>query len=88
MCHTRLDVAFVVSLVSQFMHQQKEIPLRVALRIVQYLKGTPGKGILLKQNWNVNLKYIQMLTMLGQLWIGDQLLDIVLSLIESCILEE
>ena len=46
--HTRPDIAFAVSLVSQFMHQPKEAHLQAALRIVQYLKGPPGKGILFK----------------------------------------
>jgi len=32
--HTKLDVAFVVSLVSQFMHQPKDIHLKVALRSI------------------------------------------------------
>ena len=54
--HTRPDVAFVVSLVSQFMHQPKEIHLQAALRIVQYLKGTPGRGILFERNRNANLE--------------------------------
>jgi len=54
--HTRLDVAFAVSLVSQFMHQPKEIHLQAALRIVQYLKGTPGRGILFERNGNENLE--------------------------------
>nr|KYP52900.1 Retrovirus-related Pol polyprotein from transposon TNT 1-94 [Cajanus cajan] len=54
--HTRPDVAFAVSLVSQFMHQPKEVHLQAALRIVQYLKGTPGRGILFKRNRNVNLE--------------------------------
>nr|KYP73997.1 Copia protein [Cajanus cajan] len=54
--HIRPDVAFAVSLVSQFMHQPKEVHLQATLRIVQYLKGTPGKGILFKRNRNVNLE--------------------------------
>jgi len=54
--HTRPDVAFVVSLVSQFMHQLKEVHLQAALRIVQYLKGTLGRGILFKRNRNVSLE--------------------------------
>jgi len=54
--HTRPDVAFAVSLVSQFMHQPKEIHLQAALRIVQYLKGTPGRGILFERNGNANLE--------------------------------
>ena len=54
--HTRPDVAFIVSLVSQFMHQPKEIHLQAALRIVQYLKGTLGRGILFERNENANLE--------------------------------
>jgi len=54
--HTRPDVAFAVSLVSQFMHQPKEIHLQAALRIVQYLKGTPGRGILFERNGSVGLE--------------------------------
>ena len=54
--HTRPDIAFVVSLISQFMHQPKEAHLQAALRIVQYLKGTPGKGILFKRNKSVSLE--------------------------------
>lgn len=76
--HTRPDVAFAVSLVSQFMHQPKEIYFQVALWIVQYLKGTPGRGILFEQNGSVGLeaytffKHIRMLTIQGQLWMTMQ----------------
>jgi len=38
------------------MHQPVDIHLQFALRIVQYLKGAPGKGLLFKQNGNVNLE--------------------------------
>ncbi|WVZ24536.1 hypothetical protein V8G54_003080 [Vigna mungo] len=54
--HTRPDIAFAVSLVSQFMHQPKEAHLQAALRIVQYLKGTLGRGILFKRNKSVSLE--------------------------------
>ncbi|XP_017413067.1 uncharacterized mitochondrial protein AtMg00810-like [Vigna angularis] len=54
--HTRLDVAFVVNLVSQFMPQPKEVHLQAPLRIVQYLKGTPGRGILFERNGNVSVE--------------------------------
>ena len=37
--HTRPDIAFAVSLVSQFMHQPKEAHLQAALRIVQQEEG-------------------------------------------------
>ncbi|RDX61187.1 hypothetical protein CR513_60609, partial [Mucuna pruriens] len=40
--HTRLDIVFVVSLVSQFMHSPSERYL-VVYQILRYLKSTPGK---------------------------------------------
>lgn len=50
--HTRPDIAFAVSLVSQFMHSPREVHLQASHRILQYLKGTPGRGILYKRNGN------------------------------------
>ena len=44
--HTRPDIAFAVSLVSQFMHSPYEIHLEAVNRIIRYLKSSPGKGIL------------------------------------------
>jgi len=38
------------------MHLPKEIHLQVALRIVQYLKGTPSRGILFEWNGSVGLE--------------------------------
>jgi len=38
------------------MHQPKEIHLQAALRIVQYLKGTPGRGIWFEQNGSMRLE--------------------------------
>ncbi|WVZ15866.1 hypothetical protein V8G54_013432 [Vigna mungo] len=54
--HTRPDIAYAVSLISQFMHSPKETHLQAAHRILQYLKGTPGRGILFKRNGNVKLE--------------------------------
>ena len=44
--HTRPDIAFAVSLVSQFMHSPNEDHLQAVFRILRYLKGSPGKGLL------------------------------------------
>ena len=41
--HTRHDIAYVVSLVSQFMHALRECHLETVIRILRYLKSTPGK---------------------------------------------
>ena len=43
--HTRPDIAFAVSLVSQFMHNPKEDHLQAIFRILRYLKGSPRKGL-------------------------------------------
>ena len=47
--HTRPDIAYAVGVVSQFMHNPKENHLRAVYCILQYLKGTLGKGILFKK---------------------------------------
>jgi hypothetical protein len=47
---TRPDLAFVVSQISQFMHAPRTPHLEAINRILRYLKGSPGKGILMKRN--------------------------------------
>ncbi|KAL6133377.1 hypothetical protein ACLB2K_065614 [Fragaria x ananassa] len=47
---TRPDISFAVSLVSQFMHAPTEEHLQIVKRILRYLKGSIGRGILMKQN--------------------------------------
>ncbi|XP_039032849.1 uncharacterized mitochondrial protein AtMg00810-like [Hibiscus syriacus] len=54
--HIRPDVAYVVGVVSQFMHNPNESHLRVVVQILQYLKGTPGKGILFRRDGNLTLE--------------------------------
>ena len=44
--HTCLDIAFPVSMVSQFMHSPGPIHFDAVYRILRYLKWTLGKGIL------------------------------------------
>ena len=44
--HTRPDIAFAVSLVSQFMHNPKEDHLQAIFRILRYPKGSPERGLL------------------------------------------
>ncbi|RVW15224.1 Retrovirus-related Pol polyprotein from transposon RE1 [Vitis vinifera] len=50
LAHTRLDIAYSVSVISQFMHDPRELHLQAAYRVLHYLKGNPGNGILFKKN--------------------------------------
>ena len=45
-----------MSVVSQFMHDPKEMHLQAAYRILHYLKANSGKGILFKHNTGLYLK--------------------------------
>ena len=47
--HTRPNIAFAVSLVSQFMQSPHEEHLEVVQRILRYLKSTPGRGLFFKK---------------------------------------
>uniref|UniRef100_A0A3Q7IS00 Reverse transcriptase Ty1/copia-type domain-containing protein n=1 Tax=Solanum lycopersicum TaxID=4081 RepID=A0A3Q7IS00_SOLLC len=42
---TRPDIAFVVQVLSQFMHSPKTSHMEAAIRVVKYIKGTAGLGL-------------------------------------------
>ena len=44
--HTRPDIAFAASVVSQFMHDPRSSHMNAVYRILRYLKSSPGKGLL------------------------------------------
>lgn len=44
LAHTRPDIAFLASLVSQFMYSPHKEHLDAVYGILRYLKSTPGKG--------------------------------------------
>nr|XP_043630459.1 uncharacterized mitochondrial protein AtMg00810-like [Erigeron canadensis] len=52
---TRPDIAYSVQILSQFMHDPYETHLKLAMRVLMYLKGSPGKGILFKGNSSLSL---------------------------------
>lgn len=54
--HTRPDIAFPVSVVSQFMNKPNEEHMDAVYRILRYLKMTPGKGIFFKGGGNKGIE--------------------------------
>ena len=48
--YIRPDIAYVVSVVSQFMHAPSEEHIDLLNRILRYLKGAPGKGLMFLKN--------------------------------------
>ena len=52
---TRPDITYVVSLVSQFMHAPSVKHLLIVKRILRYLKGSIGRGILMKNNQSTQI---------------------------------
>ncbi|PRQ60643.1 putative RNA-directed DNA polymerase [Rosa chinensis] len=52
---TRPDIAYAVSIVSQFMHAPTLAHLHIIKRILRYLKGSVGRGILMKNNGNTHI---------------------------------
>ncbi|KAJ0555649.1 putative RNA-directed DNA polymerase [Helianthus annuus] len=53
--HTRPDIAYSVHVLSQFMHKPTKAHFLLAMRVLRYLKGSPGKGILLKKSSDFEL---------------------------------
>ncbi|KAK3003662.1 hypothetical protein RJ639_020169 [Escallonia herrerae] len=50
LAHTRPDLAYALSIVSQYMHNPGEQHMNAVLRILRYLKSAPGQGILFTKN--------------------------------------
>ncbi|PRQ43410.1 putative RNA-directed DNA polymerase [Rosa chinensis] len=55
--HTRPDIAYAVSAVSQFMHAPSEDHMNAVYRILSYLKSAPGKGIMFAKNNHLEVLY-------------------------------
>ncbi|XP_062112548.1 uncharacterized mitochondrial protein AtMg00810-like [Humulus lupulus] len=64
--HTIPDIAFAVSLVSQYMHNPCQGHLNALYRIMRYLKQTPGKCLFLKKT---NERKIEVFTDAD--WVGS-----------------
>lgn len=53
---TRPDMTYAVHILSQFMQNPRMDHWDSALRVVRYLKGTPGQGILLRSDCDLRLR--------------------------------
>ncbi|CAL2259461.1 unnamed protein product [Prunus armeniaca] len=53
--HTRPDIAYAVSVVSQFMHSPSEDHMNAVLWILRYLKSAPGKGLTFSKHGHLNI---------------------------------
>ncbi|PRQ43270.1 putative RNA-directed DNA polymerase [Rosa chinensis] len=53
LAHTRPDIAYAVSVVSQFMHNPSESHMDAVMRILKYLKSAPGRGVLFSKHNNI-----------------------------------
>jgi hypothetical protein len=56
LAHTRPNLAYAVSVVSQFMHDPRVRHMKAVNRILQYLKATPGRGILFKRGGSLTME--------------------------------
>ncbi|CAN1791793.1 Retrovirus-related Pol polyprotein from transposon TNT 1-94, partial [Linum perenne] len=56
LAHTRPDIAFSVSIVSQHMHSPTEEHMEAVIRILRYLKTTPGQGLLFQKSHKRNIE--------------------------------
>ena len=54
--HTRPNLSFAIKIVSQFLNNPMKEHLNVVYRILRYLEGCPGKGLMFKKTLNRNLK--------------------------------
>ena len=54
--HIRPDIAFVVSLVSQFMHNPSKDHMNVVIRILRYLKSSLGRGLMFSKHNHLNVE--------------------------------
>jgi hypothetical protein len=53
--HTRPDIAYVVSVVSQFLHNPNEDHMDAVIRILRYLKASLGKGLMFSKNSHLKI---------------------------------
>lgn len=63
--HTHLDSAYVISVVSQFVHSPWESPMKAVYRILRDLKSSPRKALLFARHDRLKVELVQMQIGLG-----------------------
>ncbi|KAI9186576.1 hypothetical protein LWI28_018726 [Acer negundo] len=53
---SRPDITYAVHVLSRFMHQPQRLHMDAALRVVRYLKSTPGQGLFFSSNSDFKLR--------------------------------
>ena len=53
---TRPDIAYSVSVVSQFMHAPSEDHMAAVMQILSYLKAAPGKRLMYRKHGHIEVK--------------------------------
>lgn len=53
---TRPDISFTVNSLSQFLSQPRQSHHEAALKVLRYVKSSPGQGILLSSSSSIQLK--------------------------------
>uniref|UniRef100_A0A3Q7IHQ8 Reverse transcriptase Ty1/copia-type domain-containing protein n=1 Tax=Solanum lycopersicum TaxID=4081 RepID=A0A3Q7IHQ8_SOLLC len=71
---TRPNISFAVQNISQFMHQPKQSHMQATIRVVRYIKHSPGLGIFLLAKASSNLQAFCDVDWASCLLLGDQLL--------------
>ena len=54
--HTKPDIIYVVSLISQFMHNPSKDHMNVVIWILRYLKSSPGRGLMFRKHDHLNME--------------------------------
>ena len=67
LAHTRPDIAYAIGVMSRFMHKPQVQHMEAIFRILRYLKGNPGRGILYRKNGHLDL-----VTYTDADWAGDK----------------
>lgn len=50
------DIAYAVGLLSQFIHEPRQIHWQGALRVLAYVKSNPGCGLIFRKNGHLRVK--------------------------------